>query len=102
MSMHLTVIPKVSEKAYASAQNNVYVFVVPMNANKQQIASAVKSQYGVQVTDVNVVIQKGKPVRASRGKRAYPGTAYRTRVKKAYVSLAEGSSISVFDEEEKK
>lgn len=102
MSTQLTIIPRVSEKAYASAQNNTYVFVVPLQANKQQIAAAVAAQYGVEVLSVNVVIQKGKPVRASRGKRAYPGTAYRTRVKKAYVLLAEGSSIGVFEEQEKK
>lgn len=31
-------IPRVSEKAYAQAQNGTYVFTVPATANKQQDA----------------------------------------------------------------
>lgn len=98
----MTIIPRISEKTYASAQNNTYVFNVPTSANKQQITAAVAAEYNVKVVDVRVVNVKGKPVRASRGKRANPGTALRTTVKKAYVRLAEGSSINVFNEEETK
>lgn len=98
----MNVIPRISEKTYASAQSNTYVFNVPTAANKQQIADAVAAEYGVKVVDVRIVNVKGKPVRASRGKRANPGTALRTTVKKAYVRLAEGSSINVFNEEETK
>lgn len=98
----MIVIPRISEKTYASAQNNTYVFNVPTSANKAQIAAAVAAEYGVKIVDVRIVNVKGKPVRASRGKRANPGTALRTTVKKAYVRLAEGSSINVFNEEETK
>ncbi|PLS81883.1 50S ribosomal protein L23 [Candidatus Saccharibacteria bacterium] len=101
MSAHISLVPRMSEKAYAATQQNTYVFTVPTTANKQQIASAVAEQYGVKVTDVRAVIVKGKPVRASRGKRAYPATAYRSNIKKAYVTVAEGDSIKIFDEEEK-
>lgn len=99
MSTAMSLIPRMSEKTYAASLNNTYVFNVPMTANKQEIASAVAAQYSVGVTDVRVVISKGKPVRASRGKRAYPGTAYRSNTKKAYVTLSEGDSIKLFDEE---
>jgi len=95
----MTLIPRVSEKTYASAQNQTYVFNVPTTANKQQIADAVATEYGVTVADVRVVNIKGKPVRASRGKRANPGTALRTKRKKAYVRVSEGT-INVFNEEE--
>lgn len=98
----LNIIPRVSEKAYASAQRNTYVFNVPAGANKQQIAEAVAAQYGVTVTGVKTLVAKGKTVRYSRGKRAYPGTTQRTDYKKAYVTLAEGSRIGIFDEEEEK
>lgn len=95
----LTLIPRVSEKAYASAQQNTYVFNVPTSFNKQQIAEAVTVQYSVTVTQVKTMIAKGKSVRYSRGKRAYPGTTTRVDYKKAYVTLAEGSRIGVFDED---
>lgn len=98
----LILIPRVSEKAYAAHQDGTYVFNVPMTANKAGVMSALKEQYGVTASDVRFVIQKGKPVRASRGKRAQPGQAIRTSKKKAYVSLAEGSSLNLFNEGEDK
>lgn len=97
----LHLIPRVSEKAYALAQNDTYVFTVPMTANKQQVSAAVAAQYGVTVKDVRLVIVKGKTVRAYRGKRRNPGVATRKDIKKAYVSLKEGS-IDMFNEKETK
>lgn len=98
----MTLIPRVSEKTYAVAQSgHTYVFNVPATATKQQIAALVASEHNVKVADVRVVNVKGKPVRASRGKRANPGTALRTKRKKAYVRLSEGT-INVFNEEEAK
>lgn len=94
----ITLIPRMTEKAYAQSTQNTYVFSVPMTANKAGITSAVETQYeGVKVKDVRVVVQNGKKVRAYRGKRNAPGTAHRKDTKKAYVSLAEGS-IQLFDE----
>jgi large subunit ribosomal protein L23 len=93
----ISVTPRATEKAYGQSQNNVYVFNVPLNANKQEIASAVETQFEVKVTGVKTLVQSGKAIRYSRGKRRYPGTTHRTDTKKAYVTLAEGSSIQVFD-----
>lgn len=101
----ITVIPRATEKAYAQSQNNVYVFNVPLNANKQEIAKAVEEQFEVKVTGVKTLVQSGKAIRFSRGKNRYPGKTTRKDAKKAYVTLAEGSSIKVFEEpakEEKK
>ena len=102
----ISVIPRVSEKAYAQSQNNVYVFNVPLTANKQEIAAAVEAQFEVKVERIKTLVQSGKAVRFSRGKNRYPGTTNRKDNKKAYVTLAAGSSIQVFDqpatEEEKK
>jgi large subunit ribosomal protein L23 len=99
---HLPLIPVISEKAYGQSQDNTYVFKVSTTANKQQIASAVATQYGVKVADVRVVIAKGKLKRTVRNGKPYPGR--RSDVKKAYVTLVEGDSIKIFDEveEEKK
>jgi len=102
---NISVIPRATEKAYAQSQNNVYVFNVPLTANKQEIVAAVEAQFEVKVTGIKTLVQSGKAVRFSRGKNRYPGTTTRKDSKKAYVTLAEGNSIKVFDEpaeEEKK
>ena len=98
----LTLIPRVSEKAYAQHQDGTYVFNVPMSANKAGVIAALKEQFDVTAKDVRFVIQNGKPVRASRGKRAQPAKVVRTKKKKAYVSLQEGSTLSLFNEGEEK
>lgn len=94
----LTIIPVNSEKAFATATENVYAFKVPLTANKQQVAEAVESQYGVTVLKVKSLVVKGKSVAFSRGKRARPGITHRKDTKKAYVTLIEGDSIKIFDE----
>lgn len=100
------ITPRATEKAYGQSQKNVYVFNVPLKSNKQQIAAAVEAQFEVTVTNVKTLVQSGKAVRFSRGKNRYPGKTTRKDSKKAYVTLAEGSSIQVFNEpaesEEKK
>ncbi len=95
----INVIPRATEKAYTQSQNNVYVFTVPLTANKQEIAAAVESQFEVTVTNVKTLVQSGKAVRFSRGKNRYPGTTKRKDSKKAYVTLADGNSIKVFAEQ---
>ena len=99
----VVVTPRVSEKAYRLVTTqNTYVFDVPMNANKQEIATAVEAQFdGTKVAKVTTVVQNGKSVRFSRGKNRYPGTTTRQNSKKAYVTLSEGK-IKVFDTEEVK
>lgn len=95
------VTPRATEKAYRlSTGQNTYVFDAPLAANKQQITDAVESQYDVKVVSIKTAVQNGKSVRYSRGKNRYPGTTTRRDSKKAYVTLAEGNSIKVFDEVE--
>lgn len=102
----LLVIPRATEKAYAqSLATNTYVFTVPLGSNKQQIIAAIEAQFEVTVINIKTLVQNGKAVRFSRGKNRYPGKTVRKDSKKAYVTLAEGDSIQVFDapaEEEKK
>lgn len=95
----ISIIPRATEKTYAqSLSNNVYVFNVPLTANKQQIVQAVETQFDVKVTNIKTLVQSGKAIRYSRGKNRYPGTTHRKDSKKAYVTLAEGDSIQVFDQ----
>lgn len=96
--MSINVFPRATEKAYGlSTLNNVYTFDVPLNANKDQIVSTIESQYNVKVVNIKTLVQNGKAIRASRGKRAYPKVVNRKDMKKAYVTLASGDSIKVFE-----
>jgi len=94
----LFVYPRATEKAYVASQKNVYVFNVPLDSNKKDIAASVEAQYGVKVVNVATAVQNGKAVRFSRGKNRYPGKTHRNDSKKAYVTLAAGNSIQVFAE----
>lgn len=95
----ISVIPRATEKAYRQVSDkNTYVFSVPLTVNKRQIAEAVEAQFDVKVENVTTLVQQGKAVRFSRGKNRYPGTTSRKDSKKAYVRLAEGNSIQVFDQ----
>ena len=96
--MNISIFPRTTEKAYAQSQKNVYVFDAPETATKKQIIDAVESQYGVKTIGIKTLVQTGKAIRFSKGKRAHPGTTFRKNAKKAYVTLAKGDSIKVFDE----
>lgn len=98
--MSLLITPRATEKAYGMSAQNTYVFNVPLTANKKQIAEAVAEQFDVTVKNVKVAVQAGKAVRYSRGKNRYPGSTTRKDSKKAYVTLAAGSTIQMFEEPE--
>ena len=70
-------------------QNNQYAFKVSKDASKKQIKKAVEKLFSVNVTDVTVVINKGKVKRSRYGLRR------KSDWKKAYISLAEGQSIDM-------
>lgn len=93
--------PRMSEKAYEASQaNNTYVFMVPIEANKASVISAVAAQFGVTVEDVRLAVVKGKPKKAYR-KRTRPVEGSRSDAKKAYVRVKAGETINVFGEMEK-
>ncbi len=97
----LTLIPRVSEKAYASSQAEgikTYVFAVPTDANKHTIARAITAQYEVTVTNVRTTILKGKTKQSYR-KGGRPQTGQRSDIKKAYVTLKAGDELPLFVEE---
>ena len=83
------VAPHITEKSTLLSEYNAVVFRVSPDATKPQIKAAVEALFGVKVTGVNTLTQKGKTKRW-RGK---PYT--RSDVKKAVVTLAEGQSIDV-------
>ena len=99
----LLVLPVVSEKAMAANENNnSYAFMVPKAAHKAAIAKAVAGKFGVKVERVNTTIIKGKPKQMSvqRGRRRVSG--HRSDFKKAYVVLAKGETIKLFEDKTEK
>jgi large subunit ribosomal protein L23 len=81
--------PHITEKATLVSEQNAVVFKVAPDATKPQIKAAVEALFGVNVTGVNTITQKGKTKR-------WKGLPYtRSDMKKAIVTLAEGQSIDV-------
>ena len=81
--------PHITEKTTLLSEQNAVVFKVANSASKPQIKAAVEALFGVDVTGVNTITQKGKTKR-------WKGRPYqRSDMKKAIVTLAEGQSIDV-------
>ena len=78
--------PLITEKSNLMKEaGNVVAFEVDMNSNKVEIRQAIEKAFKVKVQDVRTMVVAGKVKRFGRnfGKRA--------NVKKAYVTLAEGT-----------
>jgi ribosomal protein L23 len=97
MSTQMPLLPRLSEKAVAVATTGTYVFVVPTDANKHSVARAVEAQFDVTVTEVKISVLKGKSKRtvSQKGRRQLKGRT--ADAKKAYVTLAEGQKLPIFD-----
>jgi large subunit ribosomal protein L23 len=81
--------PVITEKATLASEHNKVVFKVAKTATKPQIKEAVEKLFDVKVTGVNTQVVKGK-VKRFKGQ-----LGQRSDVKKAVVTLAEGSRIDV-------
>jgi large subunit ribosomal protein L23 len=78
--------PLVTEKSNLMKETaNVVAFEVAMNSNKVEIKQAIERAFDVKVQDVRTMVVAGKIKRTGRnfGKRS--------NVKKAYVTLAQGT-----------
>ncbi len=83
------IAPVITEKATMLAEKNQVVFKVRKDATKPEIKAAVEALFNVKVKAVNTLNVKGK-VKRFRGR-----LGRRPDVKKAIVTLAEGSRIDV-------
>lgn len=81
--------PHVTEKSTRGSEHSQVTFQVPGWASKPQVKLAVEVLFGVQVKGVNTLILKGK----TKGFRGNKG--FRSDLKKAIVTLAEGQTIDV-------
>ncbi len=81
--------PHITEKSTMLSDHNAVVFKVASGASKPEIKAAVEALFGVTVTGVNTIVQKGKSKR-------WKGKPYqRSDEKKAVVTLAAGQSIDI-------
>ena len=91
--MAVLLAPVVSEKAtMAAEQSNAVTFKVMQDATKPEIKAAVELMFKVEVTGVSVVNTKGKVKRFGRS------IGRRNNVRKAYVTLKEGSELNLSGE----
>ena len=91
--MAVLVAPIVSEKATLVAEkSNVVTFKVLQDATKPEIQAAVELMFNVEVTGVSVVNIKGKVKRFGRS------MGRRNNVRKAYVTLKDGSELNLSGE----
>lgn len=88
-SWRLLATPRVSEKAAIAASKGIYVFNVPLSANKVEIRKAVESLYKVNVDSVRTVRGIGKFVSRARVR------GQRANWKKALVTLKKGQKIDL-------
>jgi large subunit ribosomal protein L23 len=88
---NIILTPKISEKAMQMAEAGIYVFEVPTSTNKIEVTKAVEAMFKVDVTDVNMIIAKGK---VKRFKRVL---GRQKDVKKAMVKIKAGQSIALFE-----
>ena len=92
----MVITPRISEKSYSLSRQNIYVFDVPMSANKAEVARELAQEYpDIEIADIRLMITKGKVKSVNRGKRARPGLTKRSDTKKAYVTVSKGQ-IKVF------
>ena len=84
--------PVVSEKSYASFDNDIYTFIVASDANKIEIRHAIETIFNVRVAKVNTINRKGKRKR----NRRTGNWSSRPDERRALVTLREGDRIEIF------
>lgn len=86
--------PVITEKTLRkAAEENVYTFAVDPAMTKPGIAQKISELYKVDVEWVRTIIRQATAHKT--GRRRLPGMT--ARVKKAYVRLKEGQTITLFD-----
>jgi large subunit ribosomal protein L23 len=92
-TLHRTIVrPLVTEKTSVAYQDRgEYTFEVASDASKPAIRQAIEKLFGVKVTGVWTMNQRGKLRRVGQG------VGNRPNWKKAIVTLREGDSIEIFE-----
>jgi large subunit ribosomal protein L23 len=89
--------PVITERsAMLKERDSKFVFEVDPRANKREIKHAIEKLFGVTVLEVRTAVLRGKP--KTTFMRAGRFTGRRSDRKKAYVTLAKGENIDIFDQ----
>ena len=84
--------PIITDKATRLLENNQYSFIVTPNSTKIEIRSSIENLFTVKVIKVNTCNLPRKKKRVGK----YLG--WKSKYKKAIVTLAEGDTINLFAE----
>jgi large subunit ribosomal protein L23 len=76
--------------------DNKFIFEVHPDANKREIKLAVEKLFGVTVKEVRTCIMRGKPKKQMMKGGRFEGK--RPDRKKAFVKIAAGQNIDIFDQ----
>lgn len=94
---NVLVRPLITEKMNDLTEGQAkYGFVVNVNANKIEIAKALKVKFDVDVVSINTIKMKGKAKSQFTRKGRFEGKT--PTFKKAIVTLKEGQTIDLFGE----
>ena len=94
---NVLVRPLITEKMNDLTEGQAkYGFVVNVNANKIEIAKALKAKFDVDVESINTIKMKGKTKSQFTRKGRFEGKT--ATFKKAIVTLKEGQTIDLFGE----
>lgn len=88
---HVLSAPRITEKAMKKSEANVYTFEVARSVSKFDVRDAVKALYGVTPVKVNIVNKAPRQYQHANTRR----TRTEHGIKKAYVYLKKGDSISL-------
>jgi large subunit ribosomal protein L23 len=94
---NILIKPLVTEKMTAIMEReNKYGFIVDHNANKIEIAKAIKKRFEVDVVAVNTIKYKGKTKTQFTKRGRFTGKT--PQFKKAIITLKEGQTLDLFEE----
>ncbi|MGZ9431978.1 50S ribosomal protein L23 [Mycoplasma sp. AC157] len=85
--------PILTEKSYLQMSSGTYVFAVDRRTNRSEVKKAVEYIFNVKVEKVNIFNVPKKPAKLGR----YQG--FTNSFKKAIVTLVEGHTIAVLNED---
>lgn len=88
--------PVASDKAYRLNRFNQLMLQVHPHATKPMIKEALEKLFNIKVKEVRTSTRKY--VRTSRMARKYVGHPKTSRIKIAYITLAEGYSLNLFEQ----
>ncbi len=95
---NILIRPLITEKMSGISERDAtkFGFVVAFDANKIEIAQAIKQKFEVDVVAVNTTRHKGKSKTQFTKRGRFTGKT--PRFKKAVVTLKEGQTIDIFSE----